>query len=105
MRTLEVTPQQLEQIAKAKDKPVDEHWYVIAKFGRLYGWGAIKDILNNDIELELVEVLVLAGEKVKAAEIIDESIAAQAAFASVNSKNPKRTWKKVMNEYIKRAKL
>jgi hypothetical protein len=105
MRTLELTPAQLEKIAKAKDKPVDEYWYVIAKFGMYFGWDAVLAILQNDIELELVETLVLAGDKVKAGDVVDSSIAAQAAFASVNSKNPKRTWTKVMKEYVKRAKL
>jgi hypothetical protein len=104
MRTLELTPAQLEKIAKAKDKPVDEYWYVIAKFGIYFGWDAVMAILNDDIELELVETLVIAGDKIHAAEVVDSSIASQAAFASVNSKNPKRTWNKVMKEYVKRAK-
>ena len=100
--------QKLEQAQKRKESTqVDEEWLFIAKFGRHYGYRGIEAILNNEISLETAIVLLEAGEKIHASEVIDHAVATQVANASVNAKKgqAQTVFKKGMRHFIKKAEL
>ena len=109
-----------------KDLKIPPEVYLIAELGYYYGWGAIEaakrgyvesfEILNKDGErvekrtkialtMEEIAVLVEAAHKIWYGKVVDQARGAQAASASVMSKNPERTFKNGLNPYMQRAKL
>lgn len=111
MKEIKLPPQlqqKLEQAQKRNEATqIDEEWAFIARFGKHYGWGGVKAILNNEITLETAIVLLEGADKVHASGVIDSAVGTQVATASVNAKKGQAhtVFKKGMRHFIKKAEL
>lgn len=103
-----------------KDLKIPPEIYLIAELGYYYGWGAIEAAKRGYVEsfdehtgkkkkilltMEEIAILVEAAHKIWYGKVVDQARGAQAASASVMSKNPERTFKNGLNPYMQRAKL
>lgn len=104
-KVLELTPEELERVNKARKnhdkKKVNPEWQFLAEFGYYYGWEGIKAIMDNEMTIDQATQLLLGSRKVWYSKVIDNAIATQTAVASANSKKPGSVMKKGLSNFMK----
>lgn len=70
MARLELSPEELAKVRRLKEKHgeyhVDEYYMLLAEAGEYWGWGAIKDIVNNEVkDMEPIYELIRAARKLR----------------------------------------
>lgn len=99
-----------EEIARFKARELkisnltDEN-VLVAEFGRLYGYQAIKAVLDDEISRETMNWLIESGRKIVAKENYNLAGAVFTAVASANAKDPLRAFNSNTKEYKKEMKL
>lgn len=107
-KRLELTPEQLEKVAlrKAEDEAsvVPTEWRLLAEFGMHYGWEAIRDVQNNEIDINTFNYLLAGARKVWAGKMLDLSTVIYTDLVASNSKKPQAAINKGLKEIMKEAK-
>ena len=88
----------------SKSPKVDPEWMIISEFGYYFGYPGVKAILSNEITTAEMMQLILGSRKLYNIMILDHANAARAAEASLKTKNPNKTYKEMLKEYIAGAK-
>lgn len=103
--TLELTPEELKKVLKLKgeENPLPEpEWYLIAKLGKAFGWGAIEAVLEDRVDMETVEALINAYSAVEARERYQRAEESFIGAGSVRAKNPSKAFNE-LTRTLKRA--
>lgn len=82
---------------ESKELKIDSEQLYLAEFGMLYGYQAIKDVLNNEIDSETMAYLVQAGRKLKYQEIYNMAQCVLIGCGSAMSKKPSAAFEKATN--------
>ena len=104
---LEFSP---EEIARYKARELhtsaltDEN-LLVAEFGRLYGYQAVRAVLDDEIDRNTMNWLVEAGRKVQVKENYNLASAVFTAVASANAKDPKKAFNSNTKFYEKEMRL
>lgn len=80
-----------------------EHLY-IAQLGRMYGYQAVKDVLNNKMDSKTMAYLVGGGKKVRSRELYETAEIIMLAVMCAFSKNPAESFEKVTENLKKNMK-
>lgn len=87
---------------ESREIKIDSEQLYLAEFGMLYGYQAIKDVLDNKIDSETMAYLVQAGRKLKYQDIYNASQCVLIGCGSAMSKKPSAAFEKATNG-LKRA--
>lgn len=105
---LSFTPEELARVEARKKREESEtispEWRLLAEFGHYFGWQAIRDVMNNEIDIQTFNQLLKGARKVWASKMIDQSVVNFTAYAASQSKKPNDVMKKGMKEFYKEAK-
>lgn len=105
---LELTPEQLEKIAKRKRQDevakVTPEWRLLAEFGYYYGWQAVRDVRNNDIDIDSFNNLIAGARKVWAGQLLDLSTMFYTSMGATKSKKPQSFINRGLASFIKEVK-
>lgn len=83
---------------------VDDFQLTIAEFGIYYGWDAVKDVLDNKIDGETMMWLLVSARKVAMRHRYFNAQTSMIGAVSANSKNVKKTFTKLTEDFIKKSK-
>lgn len=105
-KPLEITPEDEARILERRaledaQIKISEEAMLIAELGLMYGYEAVRAARSDQIPLEDVQWLVLAGRKVEARHEYNNASAMFTAVASANAKTPAKTFKQSTKQYIK----
>lgn len=70
-----------------KSNKISNEMYILAEFGLMFGWDAIKDARNDLITFEEMFALIEAGKKVMARETLEHGTVTTASVMSAFSKS------------------
>lgn len=71
---------------------VSNEMYLLAEFGLMYGWSAVRDVRNDLITYEEMFALIEAGRKVQTKHHIDDGVMTGTAVSATLSKHPKQVF-------------
>lgn len=96
---LKLKPEHLEWAKKraeidGKELKIDQEQLYLAEFGSMYGYEAIKAVLNNEIDSETMAYLVTAGRKLRYQDIYDLAQCVLIGAGSAMSKKPTAAFEK-----------
>lgn len=105
---LKFSPDELAKIQARKDREeaesISPEWRLLSEFGYYYGWQAIRDVMDNEIDIQTFNQLLKGARKIWASKMIDQSVVNFTAHAASQSKKPGDVMKKGMKEFYKEAK-
>lgn len=84
---------------------ISSEMYMLAEFGLMYGWEAIRDVKSDFITGEEMFALLEAGHKVLANRTIEHGVSTSVAIGSQFSKTPQMAFDRGMKQFRERAKL
>lgn len=88
---------------ESKEKITAEN-LIVAEMGILYGWEAVKAILNDEIDTKTMLWLLEAGRIIKAKEQYNDTTAVFTAVVSANQKKPSEAFEKNTEALLKQFK-
>lgn len=95
-----------ERTAKKNiNNKISSEMYMLAEFGLMYGWEAVRDVKNDTITGEEMFALLEAGHKVLANRTIEHGVSTSVAIGSQFSKTPQSTFDNGMRQFRERAKI
>lgn len=86
-----------------KSNKISNEMYLLAEFGLMFGWEAIRDARNDVITFEEMFALIEAGKKVQARELLEHGTTTTASVMSAFSKSNGGRVQRGMNEILERA--
>lgn len=96
---LKLKPEDLEWAKRraeqqAKEIKIDPEQLYLAEFGKLYGFEAIKAVLNNEIDSETMAYLVEAGRRLRYQDIYEMAQCVLIGTVSASAKKPSSAFEK-----------
>lgn len=76
------------------ENKVSNEVYLLAEFGMMFGWEAVRDVRNDEITFEEMFALIEAGRKVEKKRIKDNGRVSSTAISTAFSKSPNSTFEK-----------
>lgn len=84
---------------------ISSEMYMLAEFGLMYGWEAIRDVKSDFITGEEMFALLEAGHKVLANRAIEHGVTTSVAIGSQFSKTPQATFNRGMSQFRERGQI
>lgn len=108
---LEINPEDLAKVQATRLRheeskvEIDREWYFVAAFGKHFGWGGIRAILDNEIDLDTANVLMSAASKIDMGHMYDDARSSFIAFGAVNSKKPSKNFNSLTKDIRKQMAI
>lgn len=107
IREIKLPDSALEKINAAREQKeaskIEREWRLLAELGMYYGWQAVRDVRQNEVDIDTFNMMIKAGRKVEAQKTLDYAHATFGAVAATKSKNPSSALKKVLKHFYKEA--
>lgn len=84
---------------------ISPEMYMLAEFGLMFGWQAVRDVRADLITGEEMFALLEAGQKVLANRHIEDGISTSVAIGSQFAKNSKEAFNKGMSGFSEKGKI
>jgi hypothetical protein len=105
---LDIKPEDLKKVNNNRSNReaivIDDYHLFIAEFGKHYGWGGVRAILDNEIDTDTATWLILAARKIDSRYAFSDARASLIGASSAQSKKPSQVFKKATADLVRDMK-